>query len=71
MTTHGRDGDAYVVTPAQIEAFQRDGYVHIPGVLSESEMLEIEEPVMKFLRGEVVPNLRNRLFYYFTFHFWR
>ena len=56
MATHGRDGDAYIVSPAQIEAFERDGYVHIPGVLSESELLEIEEPVMKFLRGEVNPD---------------
>ena len=56
MATHGRDGDAYVVTPAQIEAFERDGFVHIPGVLSESELLEIEQPVTKFLRGEVTPD---------------
>ena len=56
MATHGRDGDAYVVSPAQIEAFERDGFVHIPGVLSESELLEIEQPVTKFLRGEVTPD---------------
>jgi hypothetical protein len=54
--TFGRDGDEYRVTPLQIEAFERDGYVHIPGVLSESEMKEIEEPMMKFLRGEINPD---------------
>lgn len=51
----GRDGDAYVVTEAQIRSFERDGYVHIPGVLSEDELHEIEDPIMKFLRGEVLP----------------
>ena len=51
----GISGEAYVVTPEQIEAFERDGYVHIPAVLTESEMAEIEEPMMRFLRGEVNP----------------
>lgn len=50
-----RDGDSYIVTEEQIEAFERDGYVHIPGVLSEGEMGEVEDPMMKFLRGEVLP----------------
>ena len=51
----GIDGDAYVVTPEQIEAFERDGYVHLPNVLTEDEMREVEEPAMRFIRGEVVP----------------
>jgi len=51
----GISGDAYVVTPEQIETFERDGYVHIPAVLTEDEMAEIEEPMMRFLRGEVNP----------------
>jgi hypothetical protein len=49
----GISGDVYVVTPAQIEAFQRDGYVHLRGVLTEEEMPAVEEPVMRFMRGEV------------------
>ena len=37
-----RQGDRYVVTPADVEAFRRDGYVHLPGVMSDEEMAEIE-----------------------------
>ena len=55
----GISGDAYVVTPEQIETFERDGYVHIPAVLTEDEMAEIEEPMMRFLRGEVNPEERT------------
>ena len=45
----------YVVTEEQIAAFERDGYVHIPNVLTETEMAEVEEPMGQFLRGEVLP----------------
>ena len=38
----GIDGDEYTVTPEMIAAFERDGYVHIPGVLTEAEMAEVE-----------------------------
>ena len=51
----GISGDAYVVTEEQIATFERDGYVHLPGVLTESEMAEIEQPMMRFLRGEINP----------------
>ena len=51
----GARGDAYVVTPEQIEAFERDGFVHIPSVLTEEEMAEVEEPMGRFMRGEVLP----------------
>jgi phytanoyl-CoA hydroxylase len=44
-----------VVTAEQVAAFERDGYVHIPGVLTEAEMAQVEEPMGKFLRGEVLP----------------
>ena len=51
----GIDGDEYTVTPEMIAAFERDGYVHIPGVLTEAEMAEVEEPMMRFIKGEVLP----------------
>ena len=51
----GIDGDEYTVTPEMIAAFERDGYVHIPGVLTEAEMAEVEKPMMRFIKGEVLP----------------
>ena len=51
----GIEGDVYVVSEEQIATFERDGYVHIPNVLTEEEMAEVEEPMGKFLRGEVLP----------------
>ena len=51
----GIDGDEYTVTPEMIAAFERDGYVHIPGVLTEAELAEVEEPMMRFIKGEVLP----------------
>ena len=51
----GIDGDEYRVSEAMIEAFERDGYVHIPGVLTDAEMAEVEEPMMRFIKGEVLP----------------
>ena len=54
-TMGGIDGDEYRVSEAMIEAFERDGYVHIPGVLTDAEMAEVEEPMMRFIKGEVLP----------------
>ena len=51
----GIDGDEYTVTPEMIAAFERDGYVHIPGALTEAELAEVEEPMMRFIKGEVLP----------------
>ncbi len=48
-----RRGDRYLVTDADREAFERDGYVHLPGVLSEDELAEIEEVYDRFLRGDI------------------
>ena len=47
-----RDG-TYVVTDADREAFRRDGYVHLRGVLSPEEMDEVEQVYDRFLRREI------------------
>ena len=43
----------YVVTDADREAFERDGYVHLREVMSEPEMVELERVYDRFLRGEI------------------
>jgi ectoine hydroxylase-related dioxygenase (phytanoyl-CoA dioxygenase family) len=48
-----RQGDRYVLEESDIEAFRRDGYVHLPGVMSEDEMQAIEDVYESFLRGEI------------------
>ena len=37
-----RDGPSYRVSAEEQERFQRDGYVHLRGVLSDEELAEIE-----------------------------
>ena len=44
---------SYVVSEAQKQAFVRDGYVHLPGVLSEAELEQIEVTYHKFLAREI------------------
>lgn len=42
------------ISEAQKQAFQRDGFVYIPGVLSEEEMQQHVDPVyFKFLNGDI------------------
>ena len=48
-----RMGGTYVVTDADREAFARDGYVHLRGVMSADEMNEIEQVYERFLRREI------------------
>ncbi|MFM8825518.1 MAG: hypothetical protein ACKOFT_00380, partial [Actinomycetota bacterium] len=48
-----RDGDTYRVTQEEVDAFRRDGYVHLRGVMSAAEMNGIEEVYERFLRGEI------------------
>lgn len=47
------DGPRYRVTPAELEAFATDGYVHLPGVLTEAEIAEIERDYQRFLSREI------------------
>lgn len=48
-----REGSRYVITPAEKHAFERDGYVHLEGVLSNDELLEIEKVYDAFMQGEI------------------
>ena len=51
--TERRQGDQYVVTDEERAAFERDGYVHLRGVMSPEEMDDIEAVYNQFLRGEI------------------
>ena len=46
-------GDRYPLTPAELLAFRRDGYVHLPGVLSAAELAVLEPIYMRLLRREI------------------
>jgi phytanoyl-CoA hydroxylase len=52
MGTRNADG-TYTVTPEEIEAFHREGFVHLPGLLSEAEVAELEVVYDRFLRREI------------------
>jgi phytanoyl-CoA hydroxylase len=49
----GVQGDAYILSPEQMEAFHRDGYVLLDDAISESELAPIEAIYQEFMRGEV------------------
>lgn len=53
LASKGRQGDNYILTPPEIEAFKKNGYVHLKEVLSEDEVASLEEEYMKFLRREI------------------
>jgi phytanoyl-CoA hydroxylase len=44
---------SYRVTEAQRAAFARDGYVHLPAVLTADELADIAEVYDRFLRGDI------------------
>ena len=48
-----REGHRYIVTDAERAVFERDGYVHLPGVLTEDELMEIDDGYDAFMRGEI------------------
>lgn len=54
-----RDGDRYRVLPEEVERFQRDGYVHLRGVLDETEVAGIEAVYERFLRREIAVEGRD------------
>ncbi len=53
------DGDHYALTPAEIAAFHRDGWITLPGLLSEGELRPLEELYMRFLRREIAVPRRD------------
>lgn len=50
---YGRQGDEYILTPAQIEQYHRDGYISLQGVMSEDELAIIEPAFERFISGQV------------------
>jgi phytanoyl-CoA hydroxylase len=48
-----RVGNRYIVSDDERDAFARDGYVHLPGVLDEAEVVEIESAVDRLMRREI------------------
>jgi phytanoyl-CoA hydroxylase len=48
-----RVGDRYALTADEREAFHRDGYVHLRGVLHPHEVDELEVVYDRFMRGEI------------------
>lgn len=52
-STARRAGDRYLVSAAEHERFERDGYVHLAGVLSDAEVDAVEAVYDRFLRGEI------------------
>lgn len=46
-------GDRYPLTPTEVEAFHRDGWVTLPGFLDEVELRPIEDVYMRLLRREL------------------
>jgi len=49
---HRRDGENYRLTPEEIAAYRRDGYIVINDVLTEAEMAEIDPWFDRFVAGE-------------------
>lgn len=45
--------DDYPLTDAQVAAYQRDGYLVLPRVLTEAELLPLELVFQRFISGEV------------------
>jgi hypothetical protein len=48
-----RQDARYVVTSEEKARFERDGWVHLPGVLTESEVAALEVDYERFLRREI------------------
>lgn len=55
----GRQGDQYILTPDQIEAFHTDGYIVLDDVITEEELAPIELIYDQFMRGEVLDMNRD------------
>jgi phytanoyl-CoA hydroxylase len=49
----GIDGERYVLSPSQIEAYHSQGYLVVPGFLTEAELEPLEKAYERFKRGTV------------------
>jgi phytanoyl-CoA hydroxylase len=54
-----RSGDRYEVTDDERARFQRDGYVHLPGVLTDDELSDLDPVYDAFMRGEIAVEGRD------------
>ncbi len=54
-----RSGDRYDVTDDEKARFERDGYVHLPGVLSDEELTALDPAYDAFMRGEIAVEGRD------------
>ena len=43
----------YSLTEAQITRFRSEGYLHLPGLLTEDEVAQLERTFQRFLAGEI------------------
>jgi hypothetical protein len=48
-----REGTSYRLTPEELARFRTEGWVRLPGLLSEEELLGIEAVYERFLRREI------------------
>ncbi|MGA1419683.1 MAG: phytanoyl-CoA dioxygenase family protein, partial [Ilumatobacteraceae bacterium] len=48
-----RMGDDYIVSAEELARFKRDGYVHLQGVMSETEMKVIDDAYQAFLERRI------------------
>lgn len=53
MSLQARQADRYLLSEQEKTAFQKEGYVHLSGVLAEAEIAELEAVFERFRRGEV------------------
>jgi phytanoyl-CoA hydroxylase len=54
-----RSGDRYEVTDDERARFERDGYVHLPGVLTDDELADLDPVYDAFMRGEIAVEGRD------------
>jgi ectoine hydroxylase-related dioxygenase (phytanoyl-CoA dioxygenase family) len=54
---HRRNGESYLITPEEIAAYKRDGYIVIHDVLTEAEMADIDPWFDHFVAGKEAENM--------------
>lgn len=54
-----RSGDRYDVTDDERARFERDGYVHLPAVMSDDELAELDGVYDAFMRGDIAVEGRD------------
>jgi len=48
-----RNGDTYTITKEEVERYHRDGYLVLGGIVSETELKEIDETFMMFMDRKI------------------